>query len=384
MNTSIPIPENSTPATTMEWNRLPKRFVVQSVLATVFKAVFLWFPMLFGVSWIVGWSYSIEIKAMIPFLAWIASGILVLSVVYSIFEVPRRCFALTTLDMTYRYGLFARTEIVIPFSRIQAVASYNSTLGRLFRVSTLQIVQVNDNTKLRGLDFQTVATVREYIALRVFDIAKRHNAQQLESLKDDDQRDETLNNNLHDNTPLALSALVGTVDPSWSRYKCLGFELFGSVVLAVLVVPILLGFGGGVAWELLDLSWNSAAIPFFGILGSLWIALSTLTILYPCLEVPRRGYALRKTDLSMTRGVISKKREVWPLTNIQHVTKSSRFVERKFNFSNLLVYVAGAGTTLYRLEKAEAEKLREQILDRARKYNSDLDNGKNKQHDHKA
>ena len=368
----------------MEWNRLPKRFVVQSVLATVFKAVFVWFPILFGVSWIVGWSYSIEIKAMIPFIAGIASGTLVLSVVYSIFEVPRRCFALKTLDMTYRHGLFARTEIVIPFSRIQAVASYNSTLGRLFRVSTLHIVQVNDNTKLRGMDFQTVATVREYIALRVFDIAKRHNAQQLESSKDDDQRDETLNNNLYDNTPLALSTLVGNVDPSWRRYKCLGFELFGSVVLAVLVVPILLGIGGGVAWELLDLSWNSAAIPFFGILGSLWIALSTLTILYPCLEVPRRGYALRETDLSITRGVISKKREVWPLTNIQHVTKSSRLVERKFNFSNLLVYVAGAGTTLYRLKKAEAENLREQILDRASKYNSDLDIGKNKEHDHEA
>ncbi len=75
-------------------------------------------------------------------VAWIL--ISVWSLVTGCIKTSLERYAVRNLDMTFRFGLFSKSEEVVSFSRVQGSATDNSMLDRLFRLGTLKFFQAGD------------------------------------------------------------------------------------------------------------------------------------------------------------------------------------------------------------------------------------------------
>jgi len=103
---------------------------------------------------------------------------------------------------------------------------------------------------------------------------------------------------------------------------------------------------------------------------SLWASLAivtTLTMIWPALAVPRRGYAVRDKDIVFRKGILWRSVTAIPFNRIQHVETSSDPLDRKFDLATLQLFTAGGSGGDLKIDglgKDVAEQLRAFILEK--------------------
>ena len=131
--------------------------------------------------------------------------------------------------------------------------------------------------------------------------------------------------------------------------------LCASVVVAQLLVATVTKLSG--------FSW---LFPWVWILVVAWIGVS---LAWPVLEVPRRGYAVRDKDIAYKSGVLWQTETVVPYNRVQHAETGSGPIDRYLSLARLTVFTAGTAGGDLRIDglgEDVAERLRVFIIDRLR------------------
>lgn len=132
---------------------------------------------------------------------------------------------------------------------------------------------------------------------------------------------------------LAFNPLSGKLP----TLACLRTAGVGLPLLAIVLAILMNADDGAVAWTA-----QPAAI--VGILGL------TAALILTWREARNRGYAMRRHDLVMRRGLFWKKQIVVPLARVQHVETHQGPLERLFSLRTLLIYTAGGGGVDLKIE----------------------------------
>ena len=97
--------------------------------------------------------------------------------------------------------------------------------------------------------------------------------------------------------------------------------------------------------------------------GAIAIAASR-ALVWPLLDVPRRGYVVRDLDLVYKAGVVWRSVKAVPYNRVQHAETASGPVDRRFALARLTVFTAGGSGGDLRLEglsSDRAERLRAHV-----------------------
>lgn len=87
-------------------------------------------------------------------------------------------------------------------------------------------------------------------------------------------------------------------------------------------------------------------------------ALSLRALLWPAIDVPRRGYSVRERDILYRSGVLWRSVRAVPFNRVQHTKTDSTPLDRRFGLANLSVFPAGGGAHKIRgLGRGTAERL---------------------------
>ena len=82
-------------------------------------------------------------------------------------------------------------------------------------------------------------------------------------------------------------------------------------------------------------------------------------------EVRRLAYQLREHDLSLRSGVISHRVESLPFSRVQHVNIHRGPIERSLGLATLQVSTAGPDISIPGLDRADAERIKLLVTERA-------------------
>ena len=364
--------------TFVEWNQFPRRLVLRRIISVSLSTTILGLPALAGLGWVASWSYSIDQSFMLGIVVGCFLFLLTARVVATLLVVPKRCFVLRNLDFTIRSGLLGREELVIPFSRVQEVEIRSRILDRLFRLNSLVLKQPGESEVVKGFDPHVCAILRDYLSRRILEIIELQPEGSIAVAELTEKRSSAEGTQYQDNEVIPLHALQQSAEPRWRSFGHVGREIFSrvsNVCYLTLFFPLIgAAFYAGF-WK--DV--NSLSLTM--ILA--WAFLSIRTLVYPALEVPRRGYALLESEILIKRGLIATSRLTIPFERIQDVSSSSGFIDRQFGLSTLHISAASAGaasrgfisfsssgssTSLEGLLLDEAEDLRTQILERVSRF----------------
>ena len=92
--------------------------------------------------------------------------IIVISMLWPTFSVPRRGYVLRDKDILFRKGVIWRSETAVPFNRIQHVETSNTPLDRRFGLATLQIFTAGGSSgdlKINGLGNDIAEQLRVFV-----------------------------------------------------------------------------------------------------------------------------------------------------------------------------------------------------------------------------
>lgn len=165
---------------------------------------------------------------------------------------------------------------------------------------------------------------------------------------------------MFENPEVAIDELPGTDDLDWQklhplyarRIRVQALIGLGIVAVAIAAVNFL------------------PHIPLLSIvvLYVLWSIATIVSLLWPGLSVPRRGYVLRDKDIVFKKGVIWQSVTAVPFNRIQHVETSNTPLDRRFGLATLQLFTAGGSSGDLKIDglgKDIAEQLRVFILDKA-------------------
>lgn len=105
--------------------------------------------------------------------------------------------------------------------------------------------------------------------------------------------------------------------------------------------------------------------------GLAWLAFfpaAVVSLLWPLISVPKKGYAVRERDLIYKTGVIWQSITAVPFNRVQHVETGSTPLDRRFGLAILQLYTAGSAggdLKIQGLPADVAERLRVFVLGKA-------------------
>lgn len=160
--------------------------------------------------------------------------------------------------------------------------------------------------------------------------------------------------------PLAMLPNAEHVDwqPLHPRFlRCLQVKRLYIAVLQLLVLAGIYAFCVYAFdwWQI----WLSVTV---GSLACAWIAVS---VAWPLVDVPRRGYAVRDKDILYKSGVLWHSVRAVPYNRVQHAVRGSGPVERRFGLASLTAFTAGGvdgDLRIAGLGEDVAERLRIHII----------------------
>ena len=139
---------------------------------------------------------------------------------------------------------------------------------------------------------------------------------------------------------------------------------FVRCIQAKKLVQVTLAFTGAAALQFFSL--NTAQKPWLEawMVATFWAAFAAWTgwrLIWPAIEVPRRGYAVRDKDILYKKGLLWRSTTAVPYNRVQHAITDSAPLDRQFGLARLTVFTAGGGGGDLRipgLGAAAAERLR--------------------------
>lgn len=114
-----------------QWRRVSPKFIKTELISTTIGcAVML--------------ALTTPLHIWVPWLAWIATGIILFSAVVSFIITPRRVramgFQLRDDDLVFRKGILFLRQVAVPYGRMQLVDINRGPLLRAFGLSELKLV----------------------------------------------------------------------------------------------------------------------------------------------------------------------------------------------------------------------------------------------------
>jgi membrane protein YdbS with pleckstrin-like domain len=95
-------------------------------------------------------------------------------------------------------------------------------------------------------------------------------------------------------------------------------------------------------------------------MGLIWLVYA----LYGWVADKQKGYCLRNHDLSWRTGLVCTRTVTAPVKRIQHIEVTQGAIDRLFGLAKVVVKCAGHGFTIAGLPKADAELIRQSLLEK--------------------
>ncbi|SDJ43094.1 hypothetical protein SAMN04488540_10838 [Ferrimonas sediminum] len=163
--------------------------------------------------------------------------------------------------------------------------------------------------------------------------------------------------------------------PAWRPLRQIDYQpvspAYLTQVTLVAVASILLPSAALLAMLIIR---QQATLLWVGAAGVLSMAVMLTMVVIGRLKARRLGYALRPDDVVVQSGLIWQQRISLPLSRLQHVSVTQGPLERRLKLATLSGYSAGspqAEIVLPGLEQAQAEQLRQQLMDQAGARNNE-------------
>ena len=166
------------------------------------------------------------------------------------------------------------------------------------------------------------------------------------------------------NPEIALESLPAAEQVAWQR---LHPRFVSCRQIQRLAVVVLMVIGAGVAAVLAVRGGATISVPVQTIATIIAALLGVLFLVWPAVDVPRRGYAVRDKDIVYCAGVVWRSVKVVPFNRVQHATTGSGPLERHFGLATLTIFTAGGSGGDLRiagLGEDVAERLRVYVVSR--------------------
>jgi hypothetical protein len=98
---------------------------------------------------------------------------------------------------------------------------------------------------------------------------------------------------------------------------------------------------------------------------SAWLVVLFVSLVWPTIAFPKRGYVIRDKDMLFRKGVVWRSVTAVPFNRIQHVETSNTPLDRKFDLATLQLFTAGGSSgdlKIDGLSASVAEQLRLYVL----------------------
>lgn len=173
--------------------------------------------------------------------------------------------------------------------------------------------------------------------------------------------------NEHTNDQLLIEDLPSLEDIDW-------VEVDRNLIVRDVIRNLIISTGLLVATLVGGFGFLSAGTTVFRLVGVVYIGVGLLVIilliLWPRLEFPHRGYALRELDIAQRRGFVTRYLATAPFSRVQHVAVSQGVLDRMFSLATLQIYTAGGVSSIKGFHVENAHQLREHILERVAEINA--------------
>ena len=167
------------------------------------------------------------------------------------------------------------------------------------------------------------------------------------------------------NPEVALDSLPSALDLDWlaldpAFVRCQQAKALLRWVGVAVVAGVATGLGlafdtPALTWEPITAGWGIVALA------------ASRAVLWPLLDVPRRGYVVRDRDLVYQAGVLWRSVKAVPYNRVQHAETASGPVDRRYGLARLTVFTAGGSGGDLRIDGLSgdvAERLRAHIANK--------------------
>jgi membrane protein YdbS with pleckstrin-like domain len=172
---------------------------------------------------------------------------------------------------------------------------------------------------------------------------------------------------MFENPEIAIENLPDTDTVQWQeldpKYKRLR-QVQSALVLLVVAVPL----------TLLTIATDIPALPAT-IIWSQWLTVLVVSLVWPVIAFPKRGYVVRDKDMLFRKGIIWRSVTAIPFNRIQHVETSNTPLDRRFGLATLQLFTAGGSSGDLKIDglaTSVAEQLRIYVL---RKVGTSIEHG---------
>jgi len=159
------------------------------------------------------------------------------------------------------------------------------------------------------------------------------------------------------NPEIAIESLPGTdalqwqaLDPKYKRLR----QVQAMLALLLIAAPLLF----------VNIVADIPALPA-AIIWTQWVIVLVVSLIWPVVAFPKRGYVVRDKDILFRKGIIWRSVTAVPFNRIQHVETSNTPLDRKFDLATLQLFTAGGSSGDLKIDgltASVAEQLRIFIL----------------------
>ena len=172
--------------------------------------------------------------------------------------------------------------------------------------------------------------------------------------------------NEHSNDQLSIGDLPSLEDIDW-------VEVDRNLIVRDVIRNLIISTGLLAATLVGGFGFLAVGEAIYRLIGIVYICFGlfviVLLILWPRLEFPHRGYALRELDIAQRRGFVTRYLATVPFSRVQHVAVSQGVLDRMFSLATLQIYTAGGVSSIKGFHVDNAHQLREHILERVAEIN---------------
>jgi membrane protein YdbS with pleckstrin-like domain len=162
---------------------------------------------------------------------------------------------------------------------------------------------------------------------------------------------------MFENPQIAIENLPGTDTVQWQqldpKYKRLR-QIQSALTLLGAAVPV----------TLVTIAAEIPAVPAT-IIWSQWLIILVVSLVWPVIAFPKRGYVVRDKDILFRKGIVWRSVTAIPFNRIQHVETSNTPLDRKYGLATLQLFTAGGSSGDLKIDglaTSVAEQLRIYIL----------------------
>lgn len=141
------------------------------------------------------------------------------------------------------------------------------------------------------------------------------------------------------------------LDPRARRVWTLG-DLLGAAILTAIAWGVTYGL-----WRLLEFDrWATIVIP-----AAFALVLVAWAFIRPEIEFRQWRFEIREDEVDLLHGVITRTRQVVPMSRIQHVDTTRGPLQRRYGLASVQFFTAAGAMEIPQLSVERAEQVRDQI-----------------------